>query len=76
MSKATTRKMKTIVEPSYNEKTFAKKTRKPQAIDNKPALRNTSARYVKSLLILNLRKREDKIKVVKAMEKNSNVEEI
>jgi len=76
MSKTTTRIVKTIVEPSYHERKFAKKTRKPQLIDNKPAFKNTSARYVKSLLILNLMKREDKIKVEKAREKNTNVEEI
>lgn len=68
--------MKTIVEPSYHEKTFAKKTRRPQPIDNKPVFKNTSERYIKKFLNLHLIEREDKIKVVKAMEKNINVEEI
>jgi len=72
----TTRITKTIVELSCHEKNSTKKARKPQPIDNKPAFKKTSARYMKKFLILHLIKREDKIKVVKAIEKNSSIEEI
>ena len=67
--------VKTIAEPPYT-KTFAKKTRKPHPIDNKPTFNNTSERYKKKFLILSRTKIDDKIKVVKAMEKNNNVGEI
>jgi hypothetical protein len=67
--------MKTIVEPSYGM-TSAKKTRKPHPIDNKPTFKSTSEIYKNKFLILSRIKIEDKIKVVKAIEKNNNVGEI
>jgi hypothetical protein len=75
-SRKTTRTMKTIVEPSVHENLSARKTRKPQLIDNRPTFRRTSERYMKSSAILNLTKTEDMIREEKAIEKKSNIEEI
>lgn len=68
--------MKIIVEPSYHENLSMKKIIKPQPIASKPTFSNTSERYMKNCLSLNLMKIEDKIKLENAIEKKSSVEEI
>jgi hypothetical protein len=67
--------MNTVAEPA-SKKTFEKKTRNPHPIDNKPTFNNTSERYKKKFLILSRIKIEDRIKAVKAIEKNNNIGEI
>jgi len=70
-----TRTMKDTVEPSYKEKTLAKKARNPQPMDSRPRFKSTSERYKRRFRNLNLTRTKDKTKTAKAVEKNTKIVE-